>query len=195
MKKILIVVIVMAGIVLGVCGFFFFQIWACAQSDSNEKVDAIVVLGAAEYDGRPSPVFAARLDHALGLFKQNIAPVVITTGGKFPGETQSEGAVGKGYLARKGIPLQKIFAEENSLTTKQNLARVAEIMEEKKLTSVVLVSDPFHMYRAKLIAKDLGLTVSTSPTQTSPISKNIILEIKYMLRETFLSMAHILFDI
>lgn len=173
----------------------FSQIIYFSKQDFASQADAIVVLGAAQYAGKPSPVLKARLDHAYDLFQQKLAPIVITTGGTHPGEKFSEGEVGKKYLENRGIAAEKILAETESLTTKQNLSRVYDIAKTKNLKIIIAVSDPFHMYRATLIAKKLGLTTLSSPTKTSPISDNVFLELQFMLREMGLVVAHILFDV
>lgn len=172
-----------------------FQIYKTGRTDSAGKADAIAVLGAAEYAGRPSPVFQARLDHAYDLFQRGLAPTIITTGGTFEGENYSEGEVGKTYLVKEGIPESAIIAETQSLTTKQNIMRIADISREQKFSQIILVSDPFHLYRAKIIAGDAGLNVFTSPAGDSPIEKNTPLKWWYMGRELLLVYLHILFDV
>lgn len=202
MKRILKILGVVVGLVLLFIGFVFYKVYSTSTLDMASKADAIVVLGAAEYAGKPSPVLQARLDHAFDLFKQGFAPIIITTGGTHPGEDFSEGEVGRNYLIKKGIPESQIIAEENSLTTKQNIMRVEEILNDEKLEillgkkpeKVILVSDPFHMYRAVSIAEDAGIDAVSSPTRTSPISKNKWLEFRYMVREVASSLLHILFD-
>lgn len=173
----------------------FGQIFLTRNLDDAAKADAIAVLGAAEYAGRPSPVFEARLNHALDLYKKEMAPYIITTGGKFPGEKLSEGEVGAKYLASKNVPYEKILVDKDSMTTKQNIARIQEIAEEKNFKKIILVSDPFHMYRTKVIAQDLGISVLLSPTRESPIKKNTLLEFRYMAREMALVVLHLLFDV
>lgn len=194
MKKALIILLSVAGLILLSVLWLFSQIYTTSKLDLAQKADAIAVLGAAEYAGKPSPVFQARLDHAFDLFKNDFAPIIITTGGTHPGENYSEGEVGKKYLEKKGVPPEKVFAETDSLTTKQNITRVRQIIQEKNLSRIILVSDPFHMYRAVEIAKDLGIESFPSPTATSPISKNFFLELKFMGREILLTMLHKLFD-
>ncbi len=165
------------------------------EARAGTKADAVAVLGAAEYDGKPSPVLQARLDHAYDLYKKGMAPVIITTGGIHPGEKVSEGDAGKTYLIKKGVPKNSIISEGDSLTTKQNIARIEDIARAQEFKTIILVSDPFHMYRASIVAHDRGLTTLSSPTRTSPISRNFWLEIKYVLRETGLAIAHMLFDV
>lgn len=174
--------------------WIFFNILRTGAEDSAQKADAIVVLGAAQYAGKPSPVLEARLNHAYELYKQNLAPLIITTGGVFSGEKFSEGEVGKKYLVSKGVPKEKIIAETQSLTTRQSLTRIREIAEDKALNKIIFVSDPFHMYRIKQIAEDLELTPFLSPTRESPIAKNKRIEFQYILREMFLVAADTFFD-
>lgn len=173
--------------------WFFLRIYSTAQIDNAEPADAIVVLGAAAYEGKPSPVLQARLDHAYELFNKKMSPLIITTGGTYSGEKLSEGATGKQYLIILGVPVSKIIAEENSSTTRQNIMRAAEIAKAQSLKKIILVSDPFHMYRAIRIAKDFDIDVFSSPTLSSPISKNKWLEFQYMLREDILTFADIFF--
>lgn len=194
-KKVLIFVIGLAGVIILFISFTAFQVLRYSTIDSNNNADAIVVLGAAEYAGKPSPVFKARLDHAYNLFEMNRAPIIVTTGGAITKEEKSESRVGKNYLMKLGVPENVIFIEEESQTTKQNLDRTKEIAQVKKIASVILVSDPFHMYRAKIIAEDLGFITYTSPTTTSPIAKNKRLNFQYIVRETALSILHIIFDV
>lgn len=194
-KKVLIFVLCLVGALLLFVGGTVVQVLRYSFMDNAKPSDAIIVLGAAEYAGRPSPVFQARLDHAYDLYQADLAESIITTGGSQPGEPYSEGEAGQKYLIKKGIPETAIFTEEFSDTTKQNLMRSKEIAQDHELASFILVSDPFHMYRAKLIAEDLGLTVVTSPTRTSPISKNTLLNLQYVARETVLVILHVLFDV
>lgn len=194
MKKLVQIILIVIGVFAVITGFLFFKIYSTSKLDMAEKADAIVVLGAAQYAGKPSPVLSARLNHAYELYKQNLAPLIITTGGTFPGEKFSEGEVGKKYLELKGVPERKIIAENQSLTTRQNLTRVKEIAEERNLSKIIFVSDPFHMYRIKQIAEDLELTPVLSPTRESPIAKNKRIEFQYILREMFLVAADTFFD-
>ena len=131
--------------------------------DETRPADAIVVFGAAEYAGRPSPVFRARLDHAFDLFKKGIAPVIITTGGK-GGEPQlSEGGVGRDYLIQRGIPDDKIIAETQSDDTSQSAARVANIMRTNGFRTCVAVSDGYHMFRIKQMLAEQGIEAYGAP--------------------------------
>lgn len=188
------IVLILVGIILAYGLITFAQIYRYSRIDNAQKADAIVVLGAAQYDGTPSPVLRARLDHAAALYKNGVAKWIITTGGSRPGDLSNEAATSKKYLVALGIPAEAILTDESSLTTKQNMSRVADVLAEHALSSIVIVSDPFHMYRALTLARDLGIVAYASPTQTSPIEKNSWLEFKYMLREVVPSSLNQLFD-
>ena len=155
------------------------------RRDEARRADVIVVLGAAQYDGRPSPVLKARLDHAVSLYERGIAQTVIMTGGVGPGDTVSEAVVSRRYAAKHGIPEDAILVERSGLTTLESMRAVSEMMRERDMESAVLVSDPFHMLRLKLLARRVGFTGWTSPTRTSPISENRSEERKFLLRESF----------
>ena len=153
------------------------------RRDEARPADAIVVLGAAQYEGRPSPVLRARLDHALLLWRRGLAPTVVVTGGTGMGDTTSEAAVGRRYMMQRGVPDSAIVMEDRGLTTSQSLRAVAELMRDRPGSSVILVSDPFHMLRLALLARRLGMTPYTSPTRTSPISTSPA-QWKYVLAES-----------
>jgi uncharacterized SAM-binding protein YcdF (DUF218 family) len=146
--------------------------------------DAIVVLGAAQYDGRPSPVLRARLDHAIELYRKGIAPVIIMTGGQAPGDTVSEAVASQRYAVREGVPRDAILTEREGMTTVESMEGVWKLMEARQMKSAVLVSDPFHMLRLKLLARQVGFRGFTSPTRTSPISRNRAEERKHLIRES-----------
>lgn len=131
--------------------------------DEAQKADVIVVLGAAEYNGRPSPVLAARLDHALYLYKQRMAPLVFTTGGAGGDPQFTEGQVGRDYLVRQGVPSENIVVEGESDSTVHTILTVSEIMRRMGLETAILVSDGYHIYRAKRILEHEGMTVFGSP--------------------------------
>ncbi len=146
-------------------------VYAWGKRDDARASDAIVVLGAAQYSGRPSPVLKARLDHGIALWKDSIAPVLVLTGGTGDGDTTSEAAVGRRYAMNQGVPFEAILVEAHGRTTVQSMRSVADMASQHDFRSVVLVSDPFHMLRVKLLAMRYGLDASTSPTRTSPISE------------------------
>lgn len=143
------------------------QVMHQASLDQSRPAGAIVVFGAAEYVGRPSPVYRARLDHAYELFEQGMAPLIITTGGSGKDPTFSEGQVGRDYLAKRGIPDVNLIAETQGTDTEHSARRVAAIMEANNLKSALLVSDAYHVYRAKRMMEHEGITVYTSPRPDS----------------------------
>lgn len=134
-----------------------------ARQDEVRHADVIVVFGAAEYSGHPSPVFRARLDHAYDLFQQGIAPVVITTGGSGEDPHFSEGGVGRDYLVKRGIPESALIAETQSDNTAQSAERVATIMKTNGMHDLVAVSDAYHEFRIKRLLEEQGVTVFTAP--------------------------------
>jgi len=152
--------------------------------DSARASDAIVVLGAAQYVGRPSPVLRARLDHALDLWQRGLAPRLIFTGGTGAGDTTSEAAVGRKYAMRRGVPDTAILLENEGRTTRESLAAVSAIMRARQMRTAILVSDPFHMLRLRILSTQYGVQAYTSPTQTSPISANTGQAVGYVLSES-----------
>ena len=155
------VFLLLAG-TLGWIYWVYAQIERYAHQDQAAPADAIGVLGAAEYDGRPSPVYRARLDHALELYHRGIAPLIITLGG--PGGDQfTEGFVGEEYLISKGVPEQAIIAETESRNTEESALRIAVIARANGLHRLVVVSDDTHMFRIHAICAAEGLDVLTSP--------------------------------
>ena len=155
------------------------------RRDEARRVDAIVVLGAAQYDGRPSPVLRARLDHAVALYRRGMAPVIIMTGGVGPGDTVSEAVAAQRYAIKRGIPRGAILTERAGLTTLESMDGVARLMRERGMRRAVLVSDPFHMLRLKLLAIRVGIRGFTSPTPDSPISRSRSAERRFLIRESF----------
>jgi uncharacterized SAM-binding protein YcdF (DUF218 family) len=152
--------------------------------EAAAPANAIVVLGAAQYEGRPSPVLRARLDHAFALWEQGFAPVVIVTGGTGVGDTTSEAMVSRKYLLRRGVPDSVIIMETRGLTTSQSLHAVAALVRTLPGRRVILVSDPFHMLRLSILTRRLGMTPLTSPTRTSPISASPVQRWKYIFAES-----------
>ncbi len=134
-----------------------------SATDEARPADVIVILGAAEYRGRPSPVYRARLDHGLELYRKGLAPRIITTGGAGGDPHFTEGGVGQAYLTERGVPSEVITAEQEGSTTAESLAAVAEIMRRMGLSSCIVVSDGYHIFRAKKMLESLGLKVYGSP--------------------------------
>jgi uncharacterized SAM-binding protein YcdF (DUF218 family) len=155
--------------------------------DERPRVDAIVVLGAAQYDGRPSAIYQARLEHALDLWSGGVAPLLVFTGGKEPGDRFTEGGSGARWAMDRGVPEEAVLVEERSRTTYQNLAGAKRALERRDpgggRPRVVVVSDPFHMFRAVRQADDLGMDAYPSPTRTSPLSASRLKLTELVLRE------------
>ncbi len=151
----------------GLAAYATFRIWQQGGSDEQRPSDAIVVLGAAQFNGRPSPVFAARLDHAIELFKQGTAPLLVVTGGKAEGDWTTEAAAASQYAIGHGVPADRILMEDRGRTTLESLDGVADLFREHGLHSAVFVSDPTHMLRVLMIARDLGIVSWGSATPTS----------------------------
>jgi uncharacterized SAM-binding protein YcdF (DUF218 family) len=156
-----------------------------SQQDQRRAVDAIVVLGAAQYNGRPSPVLRARLDHALRLYNEGYAPRVVVTGGVGRGDTTSEAIVGRHYLLARDVLPGDVVVQPQGRSTQASMTAVAEWLDAEGLHSVILVSDPFHMYRLRLEARRTNLEAYTSPTESSPISDNPVVELRYLAAEGF----------
>ncbi|MBC7842615.1 MAG: YdcF family protein [Gemmatimonadaceae bacterium] len=152
--------------------------------DSAQHADAIVVLGAAQYAGRPSPVLEARLDHAIRLYRRGIAPRLIFTGGKADGDITSEAETSKRYARRNGVPDSAILLESESRSTTEQMHAVARMTRTRNYADVVLVSDRFHMLRLLLTAWKLKLKAYGSPTRSSPIALTDPAGIRYVLLES-----------
>jgi uncharacterized SAM-binding protein YcdF (DUF218 family) len=157
-------------------------IWSAR--DEARPAQAIVVLGAAQYAGKPSPVLRARLDHALELWNRHLASLLILTGGTGTGDTTSEAAVGRNYARKRGVPDSAILVENEGRTTSESMRAVAGMLEVRGLQSALLVSDPFHMLRLRILARRFGFTPFTSPTRTSPIDPNREERWKYIFSES-----------
>jgi uncharacterized SAM-binding protein YcdF (DUF218 family) len=160
----------------------FVQVWLAARRDGAHKAQAIVVFGAAQFNGRPSSVLKARLDHAVDLYDRHVAPVIVVTGGRQPGDKFTEATASADYLHTKGVPDNDILREVSGHSSWQSLASTASFLKVRHIRDVVLVSDPFHSLRIGGMAAELGLDASTSPTRTSPITGFDVAT--YMGRET-----------
>ena len=154
-----------------------------SQNDQRRQVDAIIVLGAAQYNGRPSPVLRARLDHAFSLYREGYAPLIVVTGGVGRGDTTSEATVGRRYLVARNVPAEAVVAQPVGRYTTASMTAVGDWLHDRGLRRVLLVSDPFHMFRLRLEARRNALEAYTSPTESSPISDNPVLELRYLFAE------------
>jgi uncharacterized SAM-binding protein YcdF (DUF218 family) len=146
----------------------FVQVRRQEARDEARQVDAIMVLGAAQFNGKPSPVLEARLSHAFDLWQQGLAPIIVVTGGKQPGDKFTEASTGAEYLIQRGVPDEAIRREVQGTTSWESIAASARFLKSEGRTSVLLVSDPYHSLRIKGIAAEVGLTPFSSPTRTSP---------------------------
>lgn len=145
-------------------GVTFVQVWRASNDRDVLPADAIVVLGAAQYDGRPSPVLQARLDHAIDLYHQGIAPLIVVTGGRLPGDRFTEAAAAASYLIRAGVPEVSLRLESQGTSSWESLAAAARFLRAERITDVVLVSSPYHALRTEHIAAEVGLDGHASPS-------------------------------
>jgi uncharacterized SAM-binding protein YcdF (DUF218 family) len=159
-------------------------IWWTARQDARPRSDAIVVLGSAQYNGVPSSIFEARLEHALRLYRQGVAPVVVTVGGKKAGDEFTEAEAGRDYLAKAGIPRDHLLAVQEGVDTLQSMQDVATTFRARGWHSAVLVTDPWHVMRAERMADDSGIDASGSPTRQGPAVQTRTTQLRYILRET-----------
>jgi len=159
--------LIAAVVVVGAFCFISSMILRDSRKQELHYADAIVVFGAAQYDGRPSPVFRARLDHAYQIYRQGLASTIITTGGHAADPRFSEGGVGRDYLMRKGVPDSALIAETHASDTAGSAARVGAIMRQKQMTSCLAVSDGYHMFRIRMLLAHQGLQVFLAPRPDS----------------------------
>ncbi len=178
----LLTIAVVAAFTVWIVSAIAVLVWS--SRDEARPAQAIVVLGAAQYSGKPSPVLRSRLNHALDLWNRHLAALLILTGGTGAGDTTSEAAVGRTYARKHGVPDSAILVENEGRTTSESMRAVAAMLEVRGLQSALLVSDPFHMLRLRILARRFGFTPYTSPTQTSPISPNREERWKYILSES-----------
>jgi len=171
------------GVIL--LGFLGLCLWIWEQGRQEELVpaDAIVVLGAAQWNGRPSPVLQARLDRAIALYRQGYAPLLVLTGGSLAGDPFSEASAGRDYALAQGVPAEAILVEEESRSTAENLRGAWQLLAPRQARSILLVSDAFHMGRALAIARDLGFLAHPAPAYSSPIAQRPLEEALYIIRE------------
>jgi vancomycin permeability regulator SanA len=174
---------VLLAIVLGVLGLMA-AIYFQARNDEARNVDAIVVMGAAQYNGRPSEVLSARLDHALDLYNRGYASVIIVTGGNLPGDIYTEAEVSEQYLLDRGVPQQAILMENEGNDTWHSMQGVAEVAEGRDINDVLIVSDGFHLFRSERMANKVGFDTYSSAAPDSPIRPWSGNEFSYVIRET-----------
>ena len=195
MKSVFKIILISALVVAAYPGWLAFQVWEQSREDEVYYADAIVVLGAAQYNGKPSPVFQARLDQAAYLFHEGLAETVIVTGGKQPGDTFTEAAAGAKYLTGEGVPLGQILSETEGLTTFESLKNVWELVESRSIEKVLLVSDPMHSERIKRIAGDLGFEKTfTSPANYEKLNRSRSTKAKELVHEVASLIVYEVFD-
>ncbi len=182
MRRLLRLGLVVALLVAAYLGFTFVQVYQAARGDEAQPAEAIVVLGAAQYNGEPSPVLQARLDHAADLFDQGLAPVVAVTGGRRAGDSATEASASAGYLIRAGVPESSLRLESGGENSWQSLAATARFLRQEDIENVILVSSPYHALRTERIAEEVGLHGHASPTPNSPESG--VAQLVRMGRET-----------
>lgn len=175
-----------AVLLVAVLGFGYVaaRVWWVGRQDAAPRSDVIVVLGASQYDGRPSPVFKARLDHALALYRRDVAPRVVTVGYKQPGDRFTEADAGADYLAGQGVPRRALVVVPQGTDTLGSLRAVDGVISTRGWSSVVLVTDPWHVLRARAMARDLGLSAQASPVRTGPSVDGLGTELRYIGRES-----------
>ncbi|WP_456548846.1 YdcF family protein [Blastococcus sp. SYSU D00813] len=160
-------------------------IWWTARQDSRPASDAIVVLGSAQYNGVPSSIFEARLEHALKLYADGVAPVIVTVGGKAAGDQFTEAEAGQQYLAESGgVPADALLAVEEGVDTLESMRAVGRAFAERGWDTAVLVTDPWHAMRAERMAEDAGIQAESSPTRQGPAVQTRTTQFRYIMRET-----------
>jgi len=190
LKWVTLAVIVIVVILALYWTYLYRQIRSSAIRDEAHPAEAIVVLGAAQYNGRPSPVLKARLDHAYELYQQGYAPAIITTGSYGPDPNFSEAQVSTRYLVQRGVEVANIITEQGSGTTYDTIQAASELLKAKGWMTALVVSDGFHLYRAKRMFSDNGITTYTSPAPNSPIEVESSQRFWHSLREVMLFSAY-----
>jgi uncharacterized SAM-binding protein YcdF (DUF218 family) len=161
-----------------------FRVWQVARIDDRQPADAVIVLGAAQYDGEPSSIFAYRLRHAEALFEAGLAPRIVTTGGGQVGDAYTEAESGRRYLIDRGVPAAAVVAVPEGADTLGSLQAVAARAAQDGWGSALVVSDPWHSLRARTMARDSGLEATSSPTRSGPVVQTRETQLRYIARET-----------
>jgi uncharacterized SAM-binding protein YcdF (DUF218 family) len=159
-------------------------IWWNARQDARPSSDAIVVLGSAQYNGVPSSIFQARLEHAKALYDDGVAPVIVTVGGKAVGDAFTEAEAGEEYLANAGVPADALLAVPEGVDTLESMRVVSAAFDDHGWSTAVLVTDPWHAMRAERMAQDAGIEAESSPTRQGPAVQTRATQFRYILRET-----------
>jgi uncharacterized SAM-binding protein YcdF (DUF218 family) len=173
--------VLIALLVIGGTGF---RVWQVGRADDRTHADVIVVLGAAQYNGKPSEIFEARLAKAKELYDEGVATTIVTTGGKKTNDNYTEGQAGALWLQHHGVPATDTLAVPEGSDTLRSLRAVSDVVQQRGWTSAVLVSDPWHEFRSLAMADDVGLDAWASPTHTGPIVQTRAIQARYIFRET-----------
>jgi uncharacterized SAM-binding protein YcdF (DUF218 family) len=176
--------IAVVAVLLLLVGGTAFRIWQYGRIDDRGHADVIVVLGAAQYDGDPSSILQARLNHAKMLYDEGVAGQIVTVGGRKPSDRYTEAQAGDLYLARNGVPSGKIIPVNSGNDTLTSLQAVAIVLKAHGWATAVLVSDPWHMFRSKTMAEASGIDAWTSPTHSGPAVQTRATQLRYIARET-----------
>lgn len=178
--------VILALVLVVVVGFGYVagRVWWVARHDDHPRSDAIVVLGASQYNGVPSRVFAARLDHAKALYDDHVAPRIVTVGGRLEGDAHTEAGAAQEYLADHGVPRNAILPVPEGRDTLQSVRAVHRVFTRRGWHSAVVVTDPWHCLRARTMARDAGIDAQTSPEQSGPLFSSRSTELRYIARET-----------
>ncbi len=167
---------------------------AWALEDDARKADAIVVMGAAQYQGKPSPVLRGRLDHALALWQRGLAPLILLTGGIGSGDTVSEAAVSRVYIMSHGVPDTSILSENEGRTSAQSLHSAVDLLHARGLSTAIVVSDPFHMLRLEILGRRYGIDPFTSPALPAPGTQHLPRRLGNLLLESVKAPLALLVD-
>jgi uncharacterized SAM-binding protein YcdF (DUF218 family) len=178
--------LVVGTMVLGalIVGGTLFRVWQVARIDDRDHADIVVVLGAAQYEGTPSAVLSARLDHAARLWRSGVAPRIVTVGGRRDGDTYTEAEAGRKYLTSYGVPAGVVVPVGEGKDTLESLRAVAHRAGAEGWRTAVIVSDPWHSLRARIMAHDTGLDAWTSPTRSGPVVQTRQIQARYIARES-----------
>ncbi len=187
------IVAALLAVVLVVFGLTAFRVWQVARTDARPRSDAVVVMGASQFDGRPSEVFRARLLHAKALYDQKVADRIVTVGSGLPGDRFTEAAAGAHWLEDQGVPASSLVPVEDGRDTLESMQAAARIFQARGWKSAVIVTDPWHSLRARRMAQDQGLRTATSPARTGPAVHTRSTEIRYIARETVAYLYYRLF--
>jgi uncharacterized SAM-binding protein YcdF (DUF218 family) len=177
-------VLFVALLLLAVFGWTAYRVWRIAREDHRAQVDAIVVLGAAQFDGRPSTVFTARLQHAVTLYEAGVAKRIATVGGGAPGDRFTEAAAGGRWLEQHGVPGSAVITVGTGRNTVDSLTAAVPPLVAASVRSVVLVTDPWHSLRSRTIARDLGFDAQVSPARSGPAVRTRATQARYIARES-----------